>query len=108
MGIRVVTDSACDLPPPLVQALAIEVVPLTIRFGDREYVDRKDLTTEAFWERLPTAAVLPETAAPSVGAFEEAFRALHADGADGIVCINLSAQLSATNRQILGVQRPRH
>jgi len=96
MGIRVVTDSACDLPTPLVQALGIEVVPLTIRFGTKEYVDRKELTTEAFWQELSKAAVLPETAAPSVGAFEEAFRALHADGADGIVCVNLSAKLSAT------------
>jgi DegV family protein with EDD domain len=40
--------------------------------------------------------VLPETAAPSVGAFEEMFRSLSDDGADGIVCINLSANLSAT------------
>ena len=76
--------------------LGIEVVPLTIRFGDREYVDRKELTTDAFWKQLETASVLPETAAPSVGAFEEAFRALHDDGADGIVCVNLSAHLSAT------------
>jgi DegV family protein with EDD domain len=96
MAVRVVTDSACDLPPEVCEQLGIEVVPLTIRFGDREYVDRKELTTEAFWQQLEKASVLPETAAPSVGAFEEAFRALHADGADGIVCVNLSAQLSAT------------
>jgi DegV family protein with EDD domain len=96
MAVRVVTDSACDLPPELCERLGIEVVPLTIRFGDREYVDRKELTTDAFWQELETASVLPETAAPSVGAFEEAFRALHAEGADGIVCVNLSASLSAT------------
>ena len=96
MAVRVVTDSACDLPPDVCEELGIEVVPLTIRFGDREYVDRKELTTEAFWKLLETAPVLPETAAPSVGAFEEAFRALHDQGADGIVCVNLSAQLSAT------------
>ncbi len=96
MAVRVVTDSACDLPPEVCERLGIEVVPLTIRFGDREYVDRKELDTEAFWQKLGTASVLPETAAPSVGAFEEAFRALHADGADGIVCVNLSASLSAT------------
>ena len=96
MAVRVVTDSACDLPPEVCEQLGVEVVPLTIRFGNREYVDRKELTTEAFWQQLATAAVLPETAAPSVGAFEEAFRALHADGAEGIVCINLSAKLSAT------------
>jgi DegV family protein with EDD domain len=96
MAVRVVTDSACDLPPEVCDQLGIEVVPLTIRFGDREYVDRKELSTDAFWQQLETASVLPETSAPSVGAFEEAFRALHADGADGIVCINLSAALSAT------------
>jgi DegV family protein with EDD domain len=96
MAVRVVTDSACDLPPEVCERLGIEVVPLTIRFGDREYVDRKELTSDAFWQQLEAAAVLPETAAPSVGAFEEAFRALLADGAEGIVCINLSASLSAT------------
>jgi DegV family protein with EDD domain len=96
MAVRVVTDSACDLPPEVCEQLGIEVVPLTIRFGEREYVDRKELTTDEFWRQLETASVLPETAAPSVGAFEETFRALHDAGADGIVCVNLSARLSAT------------
>ena len=75
MAVRVVTDSACDLPPEMCEELGIEVVPLTIRFGDREYVDRKELTTDEFWRQLESSAVLPETAAPSVGAFEETFRA---------------------------------
>ena len=96
MAVRVVTDSACDLLPEMCEQLGIEVVPLTIRFGDREYVDRKELTSDEFWSQLESASVLPETAAPSVGAFEEAFRRLHDEGADGIVCVNLSAHLSAT------------
>jgi DegV family protein with EDD domain len=96
MAVRVVTDSACDLPPEVCDALGIEVVPLTIRFGDREYVDRKELTSDEFWRQLESSSVLPETAAPSVGVFEETFRRLHDGGADGIVCVNLSAQLSAT------------
>jgi DegV family protein with EDD domain len=96
MPVRIVTDSASDLPENLCQGLGIEVVPLTIRFGEREYVDRKELSTEAFWRELESSPMLPETAAPSVGAFEETFRALSDGGADGIVCINLSAALSAT------------
>src|SRR2546428_13542817 len=96
MAVRVVTDSACDLPPEMCEALGIEVVALTIRFGDHEYVDRKDLSADEFWHKLETSSVLPETAAPSVGAFEETFRAMHDAGADGIVCVNLSAALSAT------------
>ena len=52
MAVRVVTDSACDLPPEMCEELGIEVVPLTIRFGDREYVDRKELSSDEFWRQL--------------------------------------------------------
>jgi DegV family protein with EDD domain len=96
MPVRIVTDSACDLPEPICEELGVEVVPLTIRFGDREYVDRKELSVDAFWRELEASSVLPETSAPSVGAFEETFRRLSDSGANGIVCINLSARLSAT------------
>ena len=96
MPVRIVTDSACDLPEAVCEELGVEVVPLTIRFGEREYVDRKELSTDAFWRELESASVLPETSAPSVGAFEETFRRLADEGADVIVCINLSARLSAT------------
>jgi DegV family protein with EDD domain len=96
VSIRVVTDSSCDLPQTLVDALRIEIVPLTIRFGDEELVDREQLSADEFWSRLEHTKALPETAAPSAGAFESKFRALHARGATGIVCINLSSRLSAT------------
>ncbi len=96
MGVRVVTDSSCDLPGERAEELGIEIVPLTIRFGSKEYVDRVELTNEEFWRKVATSDVLPETAAPSAGAFEETFRRLAEEGADGIVCINLSSRLSAT------------
>lgn len=96
MAVRVVTDSACDLPDDLIERYGIEVVPLTIRFGDEELVDRKELSTDEFWRRLADSDVLPETSAPSAGAFEDAFRRLAGDGATGIVCINLSSKLSGT------------
>jgi DegV family protein with EDD domain len=96
MTVRIVTDSACDLSDDDVRSRGIEVVPLTIRFGSEEFVDRIELSTAAFYEKLETSSVLPETAAPAPGSFVEAFRRLQADGASEIVCINLSAQLSAT------------
>jgi DegV family protein with EDD domain len=95
-GIRVVTDSACDLPQGLANEMQIEIVPLSIRFGEETLVDRVDLTTEQFWSRVGSSSVLPETSAPSPGAFEEAFRRAAADGADGVVCVSLSSALSAT------------
>jgi DegV family protein with EDD domain len=96
MAVRIVTDSASDLPQELCDQFAIDVVPLHIRFGDDEYIDRVELSTEQFWQKMTTASVLPETAAPSVGAFEETFRRLGDEGADGIICVNLSSGMSAT------------
>jgi len=96
VGVRVVTDSSCDLPVARAAELGIEIVPLTIRFGNEEFVDRVELSNEDFWRKVATSEVLPETAAPSAGAFESTFQRLAAEGADGIVCINLSSRLSAT------------
>jgi DegV family protein with EDD domain len=96
MGVRVVTDSACDLPRNLVDVYGIEVVPLTIRFGDEEFVDGEELEPAEFWTRLKSSDALPETSAPSAGAFEARFRDLIQRGATGIISINLSSRLSAT------------
>jgi len=74
----------------------IEVVPLSIRFGDDEFIDREELTVEDFYYRLNRSPELPETSAPSPGRFAQAFESHLESGADSIVCINLSAGLSAT------------
>lgn len=97
-GIRVVTDSSCDLSESLAAQHQITVVPLKIRFGEEELVDRRDLTPTEFWARCAASPVLPETAAPSPGDFEEAFRAAAADGATGVLCVNLSGKMSATGQ----------
>ena len=95
-NIRIVTDSACDLSEDRARSAGIDVVPLTIRFGAEEFVDRRDLTPQQFWKRVADSPVLPETAAPSPGAFEAAFRRAANDGCDGVVCVCLSSKLSAT------------
>src|SRR4051812_16241328 len=94
--VRIVTDSACDLPQAAADELGIEIVPLSIRFGDEEFIDRRDLTVAEFWRRSAASPVLPETAAPPPGAFEQTYRELMAAGATGIVVISLSGGLSAT------------
>ncbi|MGH9270975.1 MAG: DegV family protein [Ilumatobacteraceae bacterium] len=94
--VGLVTDSSCDLPDDLVQRLGIEIVPLSIRFGDEELVDREELTPSEFWARCATTPDLPSTAAPAPGRFEQAYRRLADDGATSIVVITLSGALSAT------------
>lgn len=96
MSVRIVTDSAGDIRPETARELGIVVVPLTIRFGDDEYTDGVDLTPEDFYRKMAATSALPETAAPAPGAFEQAFTTLADDGADAIVCVNLSSELSAT------------
>ncbi|MBV9661116.1 MAG: DegV family EDD domain-containing protein, partial [Acidimicrobiales bacterium] len=95
-GIRVVTDSACDLSDYILAELGLGLVPLRIRFGAEELVDRVELSTKEFWARCATSNELPATAAPSPGQFQEAFEKMAAAGAAGVVCVNLSSKLSAT------------
>ena len=95
-GIRVVTDSACDLTPAMADANDIRVVPLAIRFGSEELIDREELSSKEFWDRVVTGPDMPETAAPSPGAFRQAYLDAAEDGCDGVVCITLSSGLSAT------------
>ncbi|SUZ95172.1 uncharacterized protein METZ01_LOCUS48026, partial [marine metagenome] len=72
------------------------VVPLSIRFGDDVFLDRVELGIDEFYRRMADSEDLPQTAAPAPGAFQEVFRRRFADGADAIVCINLSSGVSAT------------
>lgn len=97
-GVRIVTDSASDLPEALAARLSITVVPLTIRFGSDELVDRRDLDAEEFWRRCAASPTLPETAAPSPGAFQAAYEAAAGEGADAVLCVTLSDAMSATGQ----------
>jgi DegV family protein with EDD domain len=100
-GIRVVTDSACDLPPELARDHGILVVPLTIRFGKEELRDRVELAPDEFWQRCKSADALPETAAPSPGDFRAAFEQAADEGADAALCLTISAGVSATYQSAL-------
>lgn len=95
-SVRIVTDSAADLPPDLAAAAGIEVVPLTVRFGSESYVSGVEMSTEEFWAKLRSSHEAPATAAPSAGDFQERYAKLVADGATGIVSVHLSSKLSAT------------
>jgi DegV family protein with EDD domain len=95
-AVHIVTDSACDLTADEADELGIDIVPLSIRFGDKEFTDRVDLSVDEFYRRLAESAELPETSAPAPGAFEQVFRRAAENGAEAVVCINLSSDLSAT------------
>ena len=95
-SVQIVTDSSCDLPEDLINQFGIGIVPLKIRFGQTEFVDRLELTTDQFWEKCRETDELPSTAAPAPGAFIAEFQRAADEGATGVVAIVLSGELSAT------------
>ena len=100
-GVFVVSDSSCDLEQDDIDPFNIEIVPLTIRFGNEEFTDRQDLSVEDFYQRMANTEDLPQTACPSPGAFEQAFRNAGGAGAEAVVCLTMSGDLSTTFQSAL-------
>jgi DegV family protein with EDD domain len=94
--IALVTDSTCDIPAAWVKQYDITIVPLTIIFGDQQYLDGVDLAPEAFYERLLKDPVHPTTSQPTPKAFLEAYQRAAAAGADEILTIVISSAMSGT------------
>jgi DegV family protein with EDD domain len=93
--IRIITDSTCDITFEEAKTLGIDIVPLTIHFGEEEYRDGIDITKEEFYEKLKKTDVLPTTSQASPLAFEEIFEKYTENG-DEIVGIFISSELSGT------------
>ncbi len=94
MSIVIVTDSTADVPQGLAESLSIHVVPAILVIEDQSYEDGQGLTREQFYERLPDLHQLPTTGTPSVGTFENLYRQLFKSGAEQIISIHVSSQLS--------------
>jgi DegV family protein with EDD domain len=93
--VAIVTDSSPNIPENIVKENNINVVPLTVIWGDENFYDGVDITPTEFYQRLEKAKVMPSTSQPSVADFEVLFRSLHEDGYD-ILAILISEDLSGT------------
>ena len=93
MNIKIIVDSTADLIPQV--RSRVSVVPLSIRFGDEEFIDGVTIDSRMFYEKLIESDVLPTTSQASPYAFEEAFREAVKDGSQ-VVCITVSSRLSGT------------
>jgi DegV family protein with EDD domain len=100
MKVRVVTDSTADLPPQLAKELGITIVPVYLRFGDKVYRDRVDISEDEFYQRLLHDPIHPSTTQPSPQDFVDVYKNL-AQGADGIISIHVSSKLSGTYNSAL-------
>lgn len=95
--IRVVTDSSCDLPPPMSEDLGITVVPLVVRIGGEEFLET-ELGIDEYWAKVEAArerGLFPQTSQPSIGAFEQVFAPLVGQG-DEVLCVTITSKHSGT------------
>ncbi len=93
MNVRIVIDSTADIRAALRDRFS--VVPLTVHFGEEEYVDGVTITHKAFYEKLVESDVLPTTSQATPAAFAQIFEEAVANG-ETVVALTVASQLSGT------------
>lgn len=93
MNVELIVDSTVDVPEHIRSRLT--VVPLTIHFGQEEYLDGVTMDKHRFYERLVESDVLPTTSQASPAAFDREFRRVRRSGGSAVV-LTIAAQLSGT------------
>ena len=94
--VALITDSTNDLPADLREKYQIRVVPLTIVWGDKQYLDGIDITAEEFYERLGKIPFHPTTSQPTPQDFNDAYEEALNTGANEILVITISGAMSGT------------
>ncbi|MCY4623790.1 MAG: DegV family protein [Chloroflexi bacterium] len=94
-AVAVIVDSTSSLTAAHIGDLPIEVVPMQVSVGGRNYLDGVDITAEEFYRLIRDDSVPAQTAAPPPAAFEDAFQRAFAAGRD-VLCITTTSKLSAT------------
>ena len=92
MNVKIIIDSTSDVTAELKEKLT--VVPLTVHFGDEEYIDGVTITHKQFYEKLIETDTLPTTSQATPADFEKEFEKLK-EGESAVV-ITLSSKLSGT------------
>lgn len=95
MKTHIIVDSTADLLPELKQRVSI--VPLTVHFGEEEYIDGITIDNKTFYEKLIESDVLPTTSQATPYAFMQEFDKVKAAGDDAVV-ITISSKFSGTNQ----------
>ena len=93
MSIRIITDSTADVTEACKDRLIR--IPLTVAFGEEEYIDEVTIDRDTFYSKLENSEVLPKTSQPSPDRFEKVFKEIKEAGDEGIV-LTVASGLSGT------------
>lgn len=94
--IAIVTDTDSSLPVELAAQYGIRQVPITIHFGEESYTSNLDIDDAKVFEIIDRVGKIPTTAAPPPAGFAKAYEEAFDEGADAVVCICVSAEISGT------------
>ena len=95
--IAIITDTDSSLPFELAKEYNIVEVPIIVQFGEESFRDVYEIDNAAVFTRIDRQGKLPSTAAPSPGQFVEAYQAAFDAGADQILCLTISSEMSAVH-----------
>ncbi|HEH6784058.1 TPA: DegV family protein [Clostridioides difficile] len=95
MKIKLVCDSLCDIPDEISEKDYIEIVPLTVIFNDREYIEGVDIKKEEFYKKVKEIKQIPKTSQATYMEFKEVFDKFITEGYH-IICITGAANASGT------------
>lgn len=93
--IRILVDTSSDYTVDEIKAKGMELVPLHITFGEKDYKDAYDLSKNGFYELLTSSEEFPKTSQPTPQDFVDAFEKVQESG-DELIAILLSSKLSGT------------
>jgi DegV family protein with EDD domain len=102
--VHLVCDSTADLGPAYYPAHDVEVVPLSIIFGEEQFRDQEEMSTGEFYRRMRAGGPHPHTSQPSPGEFAEVFQRLGGDGGT-VVCTTITSDLSGTAGSAMQARR---
>lgn len=95
MTIRIVIDSTADVTQEIIDKYNIKMVPLTVNFENETYLDKVEITSEEFFQKLVESDKLPTTSQVSPGTFMNVFSEILLAG-DEVLGIFLASELSGT------------
>jgi DegV family protein with EDD domain len=94
--VAIISDTDASLPADIIARYNIGQVPIMVEFGEESFESEIEITDAELFARIDRDGVLPTTAAPAPGAFAKAYEEAFAAGADAIVCLCVSGEVSAT------------